>query len=399
MLDPRLSGCLALPCLLALACSSNSSPVAPVPVPQAEVVAFAHITNLTPVEVSVGSGMGWGIVDTGDPIVELDPAVFPSASSDAKLGAIEVGTLTVHDVQVLASAEGLTSPDPALPLVANIGCGALCGRVASFNYRDVTFALGTDVPSAPSGLLQESILDFSFEGGKEGQVPRSRVVVTVSIEGTDHTMMLDTGATYITLDQSAFSAITDDGRKQLPGGMVETTEGESPISLTRVKTVAIGSASVSGVVAAHSAGFDTILENISGDAGETIEGSLGGTFLNHFYVTIDYPNKKLHLAAYEDHSFAIDPAENIGFDLGVFAGGGFGVGVVFAGSSAAAKGVQVGDAVVAIDGKALASLSASEAALLCFGAVGSTKMVQFGAGAGVANETVALQVDEFLPLP
>jgi hypothetical protein len=387
--DPRAgASLLALPLLLALGCSSKSSPSssAPAPVATSEVQAFSHITNLTPVQVSVGSTTGWGIVDTGDPVVELDPAVFTSASSaEITLPAITVASTTVHNVLVLGSDDGLTSPDPSFPLAANIGCGALCGRVASFNYRDVTFALGSAAPSPPSGLLAETVLGFSFEGGSGGGVPRSRVIVTVNIEGTDHSMMLDSGASYVTLTEASYSAITSDGRAQ--------------ISLTRVKSVAVGGAEVTSMVVAHSSAFDTIIGNVSTDVGHTIDGSLGGTFLNHFYVTIDYPNTQLHLAPYSDHSFAIDPAENLGFSLGTFPGGGYGVAEVLAGSAAESKGVEMGDAVLEVGGQSLASLTASEAVELLFGSVGSSKTVMFGSGPSLANQSVTLEVQEFLPLP
>ena len=151
-----------------------------------------------------------------------------------------------------------------------------------------------------------------------------------------------------------------------------------------------------GVVIAHDTSFDSNLANVSDDAGETIDGSLGGTFLHNFYVTVDYPSKKLHLAPYTDLSFAIDPAELIGITLGTLAGGGYGVATVSA--DASAVGVELDDEIVAIDGQTLSSLSVYEVAALLYGQVGTTKQVTFGGAVTLSNQTITLPVENQLPL-
>jgi hypothetical protein len=358
------------------------------------------VTNLTPVRVSIGGATGWGIVDTGNPVVELDPETFPSvSSSESTIPLLKVGSFSVDKVLAIGSADGLASPDPDFPLSANIGCGALCGHVAAFNYRDVIFSLGTQAPPPPSALLAASSLDFTLKGGKATPFA-SRIVVTASIEGTTHTLLLDTGATLVTLRQSVFQSIASDGRKTLMEGTAETTEGTSTTTVTRVRSIAVGGASVSSVVIAESADADTIFDNISEDVGETIDGSLGGTFTNQFYITIDYPKGEVTFVPYANHDFVLDLGENIGFELAPGASSGsYVVGAVTSGSDASKKGVSVGDVVVEIDGQNLASLTPAEAVVLCYGTVGATKEVAFGAAASLADQTVALAVDEFLPLP
>jgi S1-C subfamily serine protease len=79
-------------------------------------------------------------------------------------------------------------------------------------------------------------------------------------------------------------------------------------------------------------------------------------------------------------------------------GGGYVIGGVSSTSDAASKGVVAGDIVVAIDGQSLGSLTLAEAAVLSFGAVGSTKVVTFESGLGGAMQSVPIQVEEFLPL-
>jgi hypothetical protein len=211
-------------------------------------------------------------------------------------------------------------------------------------------------------------------------------------------MMVDTGASEVSVDAATYAAITADGRAQLTSGGVETTAGVSRASYTRTKTMSLGTAQATGVIVLHDTSFDTNLATVSTDAGETIHGSLGGSFLTHFYLSIDYPNRTLHLAPYQDTSFIYDGAEIIGIGWGTALSSGWSVSNVLQGSDAAKKGVAAGDIIVAIDGTPLASLTLTQVEVLLGGAVGSTKSLQFGSATNLANQTVSIAVDELLPL-
>jgi hypothetical protein len=130
-------------------------------------VALSYVTNLIPASVTVGGKTGWAIVDTGNPIVLLDPSTFPSIAglvSGGNLPSMLVSSQIVANVFVLATDDGLTSPDPAFPLAANVGCSAICGFVATFNYRDVNFGLGTSAPAPPANLGAETVFDSLSRG-------------------------------------------------------------------------------------------------------------------------------------------------------------------------------------------------------------------------------------------
>jgi len=391
---------------LVSSCSSPSSS-GPTPVPSdptSEQVAFSYVTNLIPAQITVGGTSATAYVDTGNPFVLLDPSTFTSISGLAALGgdipSVVVGSTTAENVYVIPTTDGLTSPDPAFPLHANLGCTAICKFVATFNYRDVAFGLAPAAPAPPAGLEPEIVLAFSFEGGSEVggvNVPKSRIVVPVTIEGTKYTMMLDTGASYVTVTQAAFTAITQDGRPTANGGTAETTEGTSTTTVARVSSVVVGGtggAEVQSVVIAHDTSFDMNLEEVSTDTGQQIDGSLGGTFLHDFYVTVDYATAKVHFARYSDTSFAIDPAEQIGIAL---AQQGSNYVVAAADQAAAALGVTSGDVVTSIDGQLITGLPVAQASVLLFGKVGSTKMVAFGAAAHLGYQSVSLTVEELLP--
>jgi membrane-associated protease RseP (regulator of RpoE activity) len=230
-------------------------------------------------------------------------------------------------------------------------------------------------------------------------LPKSRIVVTVSIEGTKHTMLLDTGASDVTVRSSVFSSLTQDGRATMTAGTVETVSGTSRATMTRTRSVVLDGVEVDGVVVLGDAATDMLFESVSQEVGQTVDGSLGGNFLNQFYLTIDYAGQTLAFARYTDTSFIIDPAERLGFMLGRATDGTYKVASVVAKSDAANQGVHVGDAIVAVDGAELAGASVSQILARMSGVPGTTKLVTFGTARSLAGQTVAIQVSELLPLP
>jgi hypothetical protein len=395
----RFTGLACAACVaLAAACSTTTS-TGPTD-PTTEQQAFSHITNVLLAPVSAGGASGLGFVDTGNPWVLLDPSKYPAAqalpATGGDVSAVTVASETAENVYVVAEPGGFPSPDPSIALASNAGCTAICSFVAAFDYQNVAFSLGTDAPTPPAGLNPETVVDFSFEGGSvlDGvTVPKSRVVVPVSIEGTMYTMIVDTGASEVTVSQAAFSAITKDGRPTVSGGSVETTTGTSTSTLARVSSISVGGADVSSVVISHDTSFDMNLADVSTDVGHTIDGSLGGTFLDNFFVTIDYPNTKLHLAPYSDTSSVVDPAEQIGIALAPQNGSYV---VAAAIGDAASQGVVAGNVVDSIDGQELGGLGIAQASILLYGKVGSTKQVTFGSAGSITGQTLTLTVLELL---
>jgi hypothetical protein len=391
-----------LPFLVVCACSSSSSKQEALP-SAADILAFTRVTNLLTVPVDVEGTTALLFVDTGSPIVLLSPTRFPQAPAIGSVSTLSVESDDVANLQVVTSSVVPPSPDPSVPVGGVLGCTVFCTSVMSFNYRDAIFTIGS--PTPPSGLKPETVIGFSFKGGSTVQVgstpvaiPRSRIVVSVDIEGTAHKMIVDSGATAVTVNQALFAEITEDGRAEVSGGSLTSTLGMSTTTLTRTKTLGIAGAQAERVVVAYDSSFDTNLSAVSTDAGETIEGSLGGTFLENFYVTVDYPNRKVHFAPYTDTSFILDPGATLGFAL-TLSGSTYSVAEVFSGTAAATKGVGVGDVIVAIDGQTLASLTLSKVAVLAGGKVGSTKSVQFGAAETLADKTLSFTMTDLLPLP
>src|SRR5579871_1026638 len=217
--------------LFGLAGCSSSSPHLPGP-PSApplpsrtELVAFTRLLDSFVVPVEVGGSTTLMQVDTGNPWVEVNPKTFP----DAPLHVGHVATLGVEserlaNVQIVSKSSSCQSPDQAFQITGFLGCTVLCKSVVSFNYRDVAFTIGPQ--PAPPDLLPGTKIPFTLEGGGTTPLggftvttPPSRIVVTADIEGVPHRMMIDTGASLVTVDKALFASITKDGRPKLGGGM------------------------------------------------------------------------------------------------------------------------------------------------------------------------------------
>jgi hypothetical protein len=221
---------------------------------------------------------------------------------------------------------------------------------------------------------------FSLLGGGESTVtgvpgsvtfPRSRVVVTAVIEGETHSLVVDTGSTYVIVRQSVFESLARDGRSTLAGVDTAGVGASSSASVTRLRSFSVGGEEVSGLVASASTGFDASLDAASQEVGRTIDGLVGGSFLRDFYVTVDYPRTELVLQRYTEGAPTFDA-----FDcVGVLVAEDGAVAQVFAGSDAEKQGVVVGDVIVAVDGTPLAGKGTLAIRDLLSGPVGSTKKV------------------------
>ncbi len=390
---------------LALAgCGGGDSQSQPEPFGPADTTDFSHATGLITAEVTIDDQGGRLIVDTGSPVVLLDPDAFPNAPEVGTVDTLVVDKKsTFSNVDVIA-AGSLSSPDPAVPIGGLLGCTILCEQKTSFDYASGALMLGGGSPTASVGKTVN--LPFSFEGGEtvseDGQsvqIPRSRVVVTVMIENVPHPMILDTGASSVTLRSSAFASILKDGRPTLKGPTIETTQGTSNSIITRVATMSVGDAAAKGVIIIGDPSADTIFDAVAKEVGHPIDGSLGGSFLGKFFLTIDYPNKTLALAPYDNSDFLVDLGTSIGFLLRSD-GPLLVVDSVDPGSDAEAKGVSPNDTVKAIDGKDLSKLIPSQIVELVGGRVGSSRQVTFGTAksSAIADKTVSLQVADLLPL-
>jgi hypothetical protein len=224
--------------------------------------------------------------------------------------------------------------------------------------------------------------------------------VTVTIEGTAYPFMLDTGSGDTVISQAILSKVIADGRATM-ATQDEDIGGAASGTLTRLRSVVVGGAEVDGLIATEDSNINADLPAIGAEVGHEVDGLLGGSFLRQFYVTVDYPGGMLHLQRYTVGGPTFDELDSIGVAVGASdASGGVTVEEVFPGTDASAKGMAVGDVILAVDGQSLATVGATAAQAAFSGAVGSTKMIQFGPAASttLSMQTVAIGVDDLLPL-
>ncbi len=344
------------------------------------------------------------ILDTGAPLTALDPAALPALSVPASgtVDSITVGGLEILKVPVVSISLGLSNPTSESYLAGLLGGGALLQFSVVLDYQNEQVSIG--IPVEPTNVATPIVTSFNIEGGGFGtlagssaqiQIPATRVILQGDIEGAKHTLLVDTGASYVVISTELFSSLSADGRAQLLGLPLTTINGETTARLMRVRTFALGNASLSNVVVSDIG--DEILKQAGSEVGHNVDGIVGGSYLREFLTTLDYPGRKLTLAHYDnlDH---LDPDEfhQLGFTLvAASSGHRFAVGQVFAGTNAESQGVTAGDQVVSISQQSLDDLTLAAASSLLSGAVGAMRPVVFER----ANQMISLtvRVDDLLP--
>jgi hypothetical protein len=342
-----------------------------------------------------------GLLDaTGQPVVVIDNARVLQVSN-AMMDALGFGGILGGDVMSHFSVQ----LDYAAPMME----GFCLGCAASTDRTDVQLPGGVVPFTLKGGGNSPVTLGTDSQGNAINSpvvnIPPTRIPVTVTMDGTDHPCIVDTGATEVSLRSTVFDQLTSDGRAQLVSGIaIMTIAGASNASLTRAKTMTVGDSTVDNVpvMTIMSTPSDQLLNGISNELGMQIDCLLGGSFLRNFLVTIDYPNGQLHLQPYATPPIP-DEFRRVGITIGLdVTGSHFVVSSVYPNSDAAAQNVSVNDQVVSIDGTSLANVGyVADADQLLDGTPGTSKMIMFGKtkDSGLTNMTVSVKVDDLIPNP
>jgi len=372
------------------------------------------------VPVSVNGVPGSAVVDTGSPIVALDPASFVAASvpnGSGTIASLALGDLSFTALSVVGG-DLLSSPDPSVPIEGSIGCTLLCAFAVSFDYRAgaVTLSGAGGGATRPSGVETPGVtLPFTLAGGGTtmlagvpGSVvfPPSRIVMSAMLEGTARSLVVDTGASYVLVRQSIESALAADGRTVLAGVATSSVGagaagGSSTSVVTRGRSLSVGGQEVDGLVLSADSSLEPALDSLASEVGGEVDGLIGGSYLRQFFVTVDYPGGALGLRRYTSGGPTYDLFDRVGVGITPATGGiPATVAVVFPGTAAASQGVAVGDALLAIDGMSLTTLGGAAIDALLAGPVGSTKSLTFGAAASpmISMQSVTIAVDDVLSL-
>jgi hypothetical protein len=341
------------------------------------------------------------LVDTGAPFARLNVEAFDGAVPLGKgiVATMSLGGTILWKVPTYGVSVGTSDASSLVHDGGIVGFSVFGQFPMSFNYRDANVVVGE--PALPAGLLEPFVFPMSLEGGGPGLLPDgsvtqlapSRIILTANVEGTPRILLLDTGASTVALRSDVFQAIASDGRLQTQSA-VQLVTGGTMTDVLRLANVTLGSAAVSGPLAVAGTGIDDLLVGLTAEVGHQVDGLLGAPFLQHFFVTVDYPKRQLLLHPYTTETHIIDEFHRVGILLRGLLGATmttYSVLTVFSGTDADRQGVRAGESVRAIDGVSLGNVSPSAADRMLLGAVGSTHTLQF------ANRTLTLLVEELLP--
>jgi hypothetical protein len=375
------------------------------------------------------------LIDSGSPVVLLDPTLFnrppPTTSGQIPI-TVNLGLLDANGnpVVVIKNAPALQVTNAMMDA---LGFGGILGGDVMRNFPvqlDYSapmmdgFCLGCSAGTTRTDVSAGGTIPFTLKGGGNSAVtlgtdsqgnpinspvsniPPTRIPLTVTIEGTPHQFILDTGATEVSLRSTVYMDLVSDGRAQLVSGIaIMTIAGASNASITRAKTITVGDVTVADapVMTIMSTPPDELLDGISGELNMQVDGLLGGSFLRNFLVSIDYPKGQLHLQPYLTPPIP-DEFRRVGFTIGLDAAGtNFVVASVYPNTDAATQGIMVGDQIVSVDGTSLVSVGyVATADALLDGTPGTSKMIKFGAKTGdpaLAGTTISVMVDDLIPNP
>ena len=390
----------------------------------ANLVFAAAAVNGSPENTSAEFGV---LVDTGSPVVLVDPGYFslpPPATADDVQTHVDLGFL--KDGATVVTIKNVPALQLSAAMMDEIGFGGILGGNVMRDFSIqldyaapmmTGFCLGCTSAARDDVESPGTAIPFTLRGGGRGPVPltatvqpyvtipATRVPVTVDIDGTSYPFILDTGASEVSVRTSVFDALTADGRSKLMGFPITTVMGDSGASVTRARSVSVGGEAVPNVAVMTIPG-DDLLDGISKEldsSGRTqIDGLLGGSFLRNFLVTIDYPKGRLHLQRYatqtwrdEFQRIAIGLAQAPASSIHTYA-----VGNIYAGTDAAQKGLRVGDQLWSVDGTSLDDLDPIAADALLDGTVGTSKTLVFShADSPAAPVTKDVLVDDLIPPP
>jgi hypothetical protein len=320
--------------LLLLSACGGEEPGASGELGQPTEVSFAGWTPHVQVVLD-GHDAEWMLVDTGAPYTYVDPERY----------AVDEGVSVLRDRTV--NAFGLVFDDRDVrildlgnALAGLLGADLLSGYQFLLDYQnDEARLLDTDLPfDTAADTMPPDVVDAAIIGGGH------RIVVDGEIEGVAARVLIDTGASYVTVDPSFLADLGGATRPELCCQTVITADGVFDVPLTRIKSVRLGGvAEVESVVASPEYDGSTLLDRLSDEiGGAPLVALIGGTYLREFLLTVDYRGDRLWLERYRnpDH---VPFGEYVGpgFELGQDQKERLIVTLVYEGTDADAQGVSV----------------------------------------------------------
>ena len=349
---------------------------------------------------------GWFVLDSGAGYLALDAPLAarlgigsgagegPIGISETPLPRIVIGSLTIDQTSpVLTFDAEIVRRAADRPILGLVGQRLVRDRVVYIDYQAESLALVPSVrsdsvgPIAPGGApggaggpLSKQAIAIPFRLADDGKVLIA-VRLTTRPRGTPTpwlTFALDTGASKCVLFEDMADGL---GRRDRWGATLEglvapTLVGKASTRLARAFRMEVASIPPGGESAEAEAVDIAILtsplaRDLARIAGEPVHGLLGYSFLRHFRVACDYPNRTLWLDPVRD--FRDDrPWEHSHAGLQLERDGDRAVVVAVArGSPGDRSGIRPGDELVAVDGRSARGILVSRLVQLMEGRPGS----------------------------
>jgi hypothetical protein len=348
---------------------------------------------------------GLWMIDTGSPITLLDTddpeaSVFTADTLDVFELSFRDYTLLTLDVFAPGYALGDTS------IIGIVGGDLLRYFCPEIDYRNkrATLHESCQVPPSPRPDCDATVtIPFALLGG--GQLTLSnqtaiavkptRIAFEVTVEDTAVTAVLDSGASAPALTPALAEQLFADrpNRPHLEPVQVATVAGVVSATMLRVREIRAGGVAVRSVpcLAPEDPMF---LQYLSAEIGRPVSLLLGGAFLREFNVRLDYAKRSIYFAPYVERDH-IDPDEYVfvGVALAEDAGQVV-ISNVYNETDAAAQDVQIGDIVMAVDGRTVFGLQDTLDAIATFeqGERVALELQRLG-----VTHTVELLIEDLLP--
>ena len=357
------------------------------------------------VDLGVGQGAARpALLDTGSPLTVLLSSAYPALGS---------GPTSVD-----LAAFGLRFPGYPVTVLNLFGGGVCANSVSGLVGGDLLrhFRLGLDyrgqrgflfygdaadpVMSADAAAEQE--VKIRVLGGGLARLSGHSTVYDLSatrlvmaealVEGKKVAALVDTGASLVVVNPGLLASLGQTGRPSLCCETVSTMAGHVKMKLTRLRQLRLGPASVDNL-AALVLTDSTLLDALSREVGQQVQLLVGGNFLRHYAVKVDYQGARIMLGRYrsQDH---VDPREYVGpgFSFCRTAAGEQQVLDVYQGTDASAQGVQPGDLLQQVDGTAVKGMQREAVlSLLRKPAVGVAGKLTFTTAKGTVERQIKVE--------
>lgn len=358
-------------------------------------IPFELQSGLIFVDVDIdGSGPRPFIVDSGAQYVLLESSFAQELGYTGlvnDLDELQLGSLRFSGVDGVPY--DLTPIEQTLgaQLDGIIGASLLQYFTLVVDYQESAITLlDTEEETAlvDSSRVEEQILEAQMDLGY------GLPLTSASLESAEGAQfVIDTGASTVAIFRSYYDTLDTGDRPLLEGSEGLSAAGTFSVDMTRFCGIEVGEANAPDVPV--SVFGDTALGDIQ-TAFPDLVGLIGYTFLRDFMTVLDYPGRQARFYRFTERPHVLeDEFVQAGFVLRRTAGGDTEVATVYPDTDAEAQGLEEGDEVLQVNGRAAEDMSLEELAGALYGDVGDTVVLDIDRGG--TSQRLEILIEDLLP--